>query len=71
MTTDSQDVGEPFFIIFIGVPLYALIANVLYTTGWVREADGNAVGASPTEFVGISTSFPSLTAFASARIFVR
>jgi len=41
MVTDSQDVGEPFLIIFWGVPLYALIANLLYTRGWLSEADGN------------------------------
>jgi hypothetical protein len=42
MVTDSQDVGEPFFIIFLAVPLYALVANLLYTRGWLTEADGNA-----------------------------
>jgi hypothetical protein len=42
MVTDSQDVGEPFVIIFLGVPLYALVANLLYTRGWLTEADGNA-----------------------------
>jgi hypothetical protein len=42
MVKDSQDVGEPFLILLLVVPLYALLANLLYTRGWLSEKDGNA-----------------------------
>jgi hypothetical protein len=40
MMADSQDMGEPFLVVW-GAPLYALIANLLYTRGWLRESNGN------------------------------
>jgi hypothetical protein len=40
MVTDSQDVGEPFLIV-VGIPMYAIAANVFYTQGWLTESNGN------------------------------